>query len=140
PSSEDEPAGDQLHEAFCRLREEVLESVGRIGGRLGELRLDTELDIAHGVARYLELVKLAALLQRSPPYTMHEALADINARLLAATTPVQREILQTSLLDEDLMAAYAEPGDSAAATGSGAAAGARRAGARESPRATDPSY
>src|SRR5205814_4097745 len=55
-------------------------------------------------------------------------------------TPVQREILQTSLLDEDLMAAYAEPGDSAAATGSGAAAGARRAGALESPRATDPSY
>src|SRR6266516_868918 len=140
PSSDVEPAGDQLHEAFCRLREEVLESVGRIGGRLGELRLDTELDIAHGVARYLELVKLAALLQRSPPYSMQEALADINARLLAATTPVQREILQTSLLDEDLLAAYAEPGEGPAPAGGGAAAGARRAGALESPRAPDASY
>ena len=126
PSSEDEPAGDQLHDAFCRLREEVLESVGRIGGRLGELRLDTELDVAHGVARYLELVKLAALLQRSPPFSMPEALADINARLLAATTPVQREILQTSLLDGDLLAAYAEPGEGA--------------GALDTPRGLDASY
>ena len=38
--------------------------VARIGGRLGELRLDTDLDISHGVVRYLELLKLAALLQR----------------------------------------------------------------------------
>jgi len=140
PSSDIEPAGDQLHEAFCRLREEVLESVGPIGGRLGELRLDTELDIAHGVARYLELVKLAALLQRSPPYSMREALADINARLLAATTPVQREILQTSLLDEDLLAAYAEHEEGAAPAGGGGAAGTRGAGAIESPRARDASY
>jgi RecB family exonuclease len=139
-SSEDEPAGDQLHEAFCRLREEVLESVGRIGGRLGELRLDTELDIAHGVARYLELVKLAALLQRSPPFSMHEALADINARLLAATTPVQREILQTSLLDEHLLAEGAEPGAGDAPPGRGDGAGGRRSGAPEGPRGLDASY
>ncbi|HEY2217146.1 MAG TPA: PD-(D/E)XK nuclease family protein, partial [Solirubrobacteraceae bacterium] len=33
---------------------------------------------------------------------LEEALADVNARLLAATTPVQREILQSSLLDEAL--------------------------------------
>ena len=46
------------------MREEVLASVARIGGRLGELRLDTELDISHGVVRYLELLKLAALIQR----------------------------------------------------------------------------
>ena len=46
------------------LREEVLDGVARIGGRLGELRLDTDLDISHGVVRYLELLKLSALLQR----------------------------------------------------------------------------
>ena len=46
------------------MREEVLASVARIGGRLGELRLDTDLDISHGVVRYLELLKLAALAQR----------------------------------------------------------------------------
>ena len=33
----------------------------QIGARLGELRLDTDLDVAHGVTRYLELLKLAAL-------------------------------------------------------------------------------
>jgi DNA helicase-2/ATP-dependent DNA helicase PcrA len=52
--------------------------------------------------RYLELLKLAALLQRPPGQEIGEALDDINARLLAATTPTQREILQTSTLDETL--------------------------------------
>jgi RecB family exonuclease len=97
------PSPDEhLEAAFQLLREEVLESVARIGGHLGELRLDTELDISHGVVRYLELVKLAALLQRPGGQELDEALADINSRLLAATTPVQREIFQTSPLDEAL--------------------------------------
>ncbi len=95
---------EHLQESYQRLREEVLESVARIGGHLGELRLDTELDISHGVVRYLELVKLAALLQRPAGQELEEALADVNARLLAATTPVQREIFQTSPLDEALTA------------------------------------
>jgi DNA helicase II / ATP-dependent DNA helicase PcrA len=85
------------------MREEVLASVARIGGRLGELRLDTDLDISHGVVRYLELLKLAALLQRPAGEDMAEALADINVRLLAAATPLQREILQTSTLDDTLL-------------------------------------
>jgi DNA helicase-2/ATP-dependent DNA helicase PcrA len=74
----------------------------QIGGHLSELRLDTELDISHGVVRYLELLKLAALLQRPAGQEVAEALADVNARLLAATTPTQREILQTSTLDQTL--------------------------------------
>jgi DNA helicase-2/ATP-dependent DNA helicase PcrA len=104
PSEADRgPSPDEhLEAAFQLLREEVLESVARIGGHLGELRLDTELDISHGVVRYLELVKLAALLQRPAGQELDEALADINSRLLAATTPVQREIFQTSPLDEAL--------------------------------------
>jgi hypothetical protein len=85
------------------MREEVLASVARIGGRLGELRLDTDLDISHGVVRYLELLKLSALLQRPSGEGIAEALSDINARLLAATTPLQREILQTSTLDDALL-------------------------------------
>jgi DNA helicase-2/ATP-dependent DNA helicase PcrA len=95
---------EHLQESYQLLREEVLESVARIGGHLGELRLDTELDISHGIVRYLELVKLAALLQRPAGQDLEEALADVNARLLAATTPVQREIFQTSPLDEALIA------------------------------------
>jgi RecB family exonuclease len=87
------------------LREEVLGSVARIGGRLGELRLDTDLDISHGVVRYLELLKLSALLQRPAGQSLAEALSDINVRLLAATTPLEREIFQTSTLDDTLLAA-----------------------------------
>jgi len=92
----------ELHEVLALLREEVLEDLARIGGRLGELRLDTELDVAHGVVRYLELLKVSALLQRAPEQSLDEALADVNARLLAAATPLQREILLTSTFDRTL--------------------------------------
>jgi CRISPR/Cas system-associated exonuclease Cas4 (RecB family) len=100
----DEEPVDELHATFQLLREEVLEGVARIGGRLGELRLDTDLDISHGVVRYLELLKLSALLQRPDGQGLGEALADVNQRLLAAATPLQREIFQTSTLDETLSA------------------------------------
>ncbi len=108
------PAGERSHdelleERFQRLRDEVLDSVARIGGRLGELRLDTELDVSHGIVRYLELLKLAALVQRPDEQELEEALADVNARLLAAATPLQREIFQTSALDDSLVAG-AHPG------------------------------
>ena len=78
------------------VREEVLADVARIGGRLSELRLDTDLDISHGVARYLELLKLSALAQRPAEQSVSDALADVNARLLAAVTALEREILQSS--------------------------------------------
>ena len=94
---------EALQETLRMMREEVLASVARIGGRLGELRLDTDLDISHGMVRYLELLKLAALAQRPEGQDVKEALADINVRLLAATTPLQREIFQTSTLDETLL-------------------------------------
>ena len=105
---------DEIQAAFQLLREEVLDGVGRIGGRLGELRLDTDLDISHGVVRYLELLKLSALLQRPDGQSVADALADVNVRLLAAATPMQREILQTSTLDDTLAAAFGgEGGDDA---------------------------
>ncbi|HEX4837927.1 MAG TPA: PD-(D/E)XK nuclease family protein, partial [Solirubrobacteraceae bacterium] len=85
------------------MRKEVLGGAARIAGRLGELRLDTDLDISHGVVRYLELVKLAALKERPAGQSVAEALEDINQRLLAACTPLQREIFQTSTLDETLL-------------------------------------
>jgi DNA helicase-2/ATP-dependent DNA helicase PcrA len=87
------------------MREEVLGGATRIAGRLGELRLDTDLDISHGVVRYLELVKLNALKERPAGQSVAEALEDVNQRLLAACTPLQREIFQTSTLDESLLAA-----------------------------------
>jgi DNA helicase II / ATP-dependent DNA helicase PcrA len=87
------------------MREEVLDGATRIAGRLGELRLDTDLDISHGVVRYLELVKLAALKDRPAGQSVAEALEDINQRLLAACTPLQREIFDTSSLDQALLLA-----------------------------------
>jgi RecB family exonuclease len=99
-----EPPG-RLADTLRLLREEVLDGVTRIGGRLGELRLDTDLDISHGVVRYLELLKLSAVLQRPDGQSLADALADVNVRLLAAATPLQREILLTSTLDEMLLAA-----------------------------------
>jgi len=112
-----EPGDEQaarLQAIAALLREELLEGVERIGGRLGELRLDTDLDISHGVVRYLELLKVAALMQRPAGQDLDEALADLNTRLLAAATPLQREILETSTLDESLLAAE-RGGDAAAA-------------------------
>ncbi len=96
---------EALHSTFRELRDELLDSVLRIGGRLGELRLDTDLDISHGAVRFLELVKLAALLQRPDGAPIDAAaLADINARLVQAATPIEREILESSPLDEHVLA------------------------------------
>jgi DNA helicase-2/ATP-dependent DNA helicase PcrA len=107
-----EPRAQTLEATVELMREEVLGGAMRIAGRLGELRLDTDLDISHGVVRYLELVKLAALKERPPAQSVADALEDINQRLLAACTPLQREIFQTSTLDEALLAAErGEQGD-----------------------------
>ena len=105
PGQPQAPDGErQLEETLAQLRTEVLDSVSRTGGRMADLRLDSELDIAHAVVRYLELLKAAALLQRHEGRSLADALDDINSRLLAAATPLQREILQTSSLDDALLA------------------------------------
>jgi DNA helicase II / ATP-dependent DNA helicase PcrA len=94
---------ETLHATFTTLRDELLRSIPRTGGRLGELRLDTDLDVAHGAVRYLELVKLAALIDRPAGQSVADALPQINTALLGAATSQQREILQTSSLDEMLL-------------------------------------
>jgi CRISPR/Cas system-associated exonuclease Cas4 (RecB family) len=109
-AGEGDRANADLEETFRLLREELLDGVARIGGRLGELRLDTDLDISHGVVRYLELLKISVLLQRPEGQGLAEALADVNARLLAAATSLQREIFQTSALDQTL-SGPGSPGD-----------------------------
>jgi CRISPR/Cas system-associated exonuclease Cas4 (RecB family) len=98
PPAEAPEPDRELHATLRLLRDELLEGIEHIGGRLSELRLDTELDVAHGVVRYLELLKLSALAQRPAGQSLEDALADIDARLQAAATPLQREILQTSTL------------------------------------------
>ena len=125
----DEEPVDALHATFQLLREELLEGVARIGGRLGELRLDTDLDISHGVVRYLELLKLSALLQRPDGQGLAAELDDVNVRLLAAATPLEREIFQTSTLDDTL--SRSERGDDGEAD---AGVGARARASAVAPR------
>ncbi|MEP6954989.1 MAG: ATP-dependent DNA helicase, partial [Solirubrobacteraceae bacterium] len=99
---------ETLHATFGALRDELLRSIPATGGRLGELRLDTDLDVAHGTVRYLELVKLAALMARPEGQPLADALPQINAALLQAATAQQRDVLQTSSLDELLVGAEAD--------------------------------
>jgi DNA helicase-2/ATP-dependent DNA helicase PcrA len=106
---------ETLHATFTALRDELLRSIPRTGGRLGELRLDTDLDVAHGAVRYLELVKVAALIDRPEGQPVADALLGINTALLGAATAQQREILQTSSLDEMLLGAERDARGRAAA-------------------------
>ncbi|MEA2288130.1 MAG: ATP-dependent helicase UvrD/PcrA, partial [Solirubrobacteraceae bacterium] len=94
---------EAVHATFQALRDELLQSIPRTGSRLGELRLDTDLDVAHGAVRYLELLKLAGLMNRPEGQSVADALPGINAAILRAATPEQREILQTSSLDDLVM-------------------------------------
>jgi DNA helicase-2/ATP-dependent DNA helicase PcrA len=107
---------EALHAAIGQLRDELLADVQQIGARLGELRLDTDLDVAHGVTRYLELLKLAALHARPAGQDVADALPGINAAILQAATAQQREILQTSSLDDVLLGAERDARVRAAAT------------------------
>ena len=91
---------EALHATYTALRDELLTGVPKIGGRLAELRFDTDMDVTHGVVRYLELVKLSALLGRPAGQPLEDALIDVNARLLGAASAQQREVFLTSSLDD----------------------------------------
>ena len=94
---------ETLHSTYRLLRDELLESTMRAGGRLGELRFDTDLDVTHAVVRYLELLKVAALIARPEGQSVAEGLRDVNARILQAVTSEQREIFTSSVLDDYLL-------------------------------------
>jgi DNA helicase II / ATP-dependent DNA helicase PcrA len=92
-----------LASTYRLLREELMTGTARAGGRLAELRFDTDLDVTHAVVRYLELLKLAALMARPDGQSVAESLHDVNARILQAVSADQREIFETSALDEYLL-------------------------------------
>jgi DNA helicase II / ATP-dependent DNA helicase PcrA len=94
---------ESLHATYQALRDELIAGIPRTGNRLGELRFDTDLDVAHGTVRYLELLKVSALLARPEGQSVAEALPGINAAILQAATAQQREILESSPLDDALL-------------------------------------
>jgi DNA helicase-2/ATP-dependent DNA helicase PcrA len=95
--------GETLQSTYRLLRDELLEGTMRAGGRLAELRFDTDLDVTHAVVRYLELLKVAALIARAESQGVADALRDINARIGQAMTAEQREIFTSSPLDDYLL-------------------------------------
>ncbi|MBA3261926.1 MAG: ATP-dependent helicase [Thermoleophilaceae bacterium] len=89
-----------LHSTFRIMRDELLDTVARVGGRLGEMRLDTYLDVDQAVARYLELIKVAALIERAREgQSLETALPEVNEILAQCATTEQREVFEESGLD-----------------------------------------
>jgi len=93
-----------LHSTYRMLRDEVLESSWRAGSALSEMRLDTAEDVTQAVARYLELIKLAALVQRPGTEPAAETISALNELLGRAASPEQRSALEASALDEYVVA------------------------------------
>ena len=89
-----------LHSTYRIVRDEVLEASWRAGSAISEMRLDTAEDVNRAVARFLELVKLAALVQRPGQEPAAQTLADVNELLARVATPEQRAALEGSSLDE----------------------------------------
>ncbi len=101
-----------LHSTFRIMRDELLDTVARVGGRLGEMRLDTYLDVDQAVSRYLELIKVAALIERAREgQTLETALREVNEILAQCATTEQREIFEESGLDSWLRDTGRDPAE-----------------------------
>ncbi|MGH2952502.1 MAG: ATP-dependent helicase [Solirubrobacterales bacterium] len=99
-----------LHSTYRMIRDEVLEASWRAGAALSEMRLDTATDLNAAIARYLELIKLGALVQRPGSEPAADALAAINELLGRVASPEQLEALQGSALDEYVIGEERERG------------------------------
>ena len=93
-----------LHATYRSLREEVLEESWKAGRQLSEPRLDTAVDVNRAIARFLELLKLAALAQRpGDAQPTEEAVDAVNGLLRQVATPEQQAELDASALDSYLL-------------------------------------
>jgi DNA helicase-2/ATP-dependent DNA helicase PcrA len=97
-----------LHATYRLLREEMLEASWKAGRDLSEPRLDTAIDVNRAIARYLELLKLAALAQRPGEEPTAEAIDAVNGLLRQVATPEQQAELDASSLDSYLLGSERE--------------------------------
>jgi DNA helicase-2/ATP-dependent DNA helicase PcrA len=110
PGATEEPQAEELfgpaeglHATYRKLREEVLEATWRAGRELSEPRLDTVVDVNRAITRHLELLKLAALVQRPGEEATEEAIEAVNGLLRQVATPEQQTELDASPLDAYLL-------------------------------------
>ncbi|MFZ9669501.1 MAG: 3'-5' exonuclease, partial [Solirubrobacterales bacterium] len=80
------PAED-LQSAYRALRDEVVEASWRVGREMVEPRLDTTEDLNRAVARYLELLKVAAVAQRPEGRADREVIDAVNGLLAQVASP-----------------------------------------------------
>ena len=99
-----------LHATYRALREQVLEASWRAGRELSEPRLDTAIDVNRAIARYLELLKLAALAQRPGDEPTAEAIEAVNGLLRQVASAEQQAELDASALDAYLLDSERERG------------------------------
>ena len=86
------------------MRDEVLGSVAQVGAGMSELRLDAHLDAVQAIARYMDLIKLAYLMERRPrEEELAGSIGEINQVLAQVLSPEQREIFLASNLDSVLL-------------------------------------
>ena len=86
----------------------MLEASWKAGRELSEPRLDTAVDVNRAIARYLELLKLAALAQRPGDEATAEAIEAVNGLLRQVATPEQQAELDASSLDSYLLGSERE--------------------------------
>jgi DNA helicase II / ATP-dependent DNA helicase PcrA len=92
-----------MQATYRMIQDEVLEEAWKAGGKLSEPRLDTYIDVNRAVARFLELVKLAGLIQRPGSEPVADALGHVNDLLEHAISAEQRKALADSGLDSYLL-------------------------------------
>ena len=92
-----------LHATYRMIQDEVLEEAWRAGGQLNEPRLDTAMDVNRAVARFLELLKIAGLIQQPGSEPVADSLRNVNDVLAQAISPEQRQALMDSALDGYLL-------------------------------------
>jgi DNA helicase-2/ATP-dependent DNA helicase PcrA len=97
-----------LHATYRGLREQVLEESWQAGRQLSEPRLDTAVDLNRAIARYIELLKVAALAQRPGDEATTEAIEAVNGLLRQVATPEQQAELDASGLDAYLLGSERE--------------------------------
>ncbi|HLI31388.1 MAG TPA: PD-(D/E)XK nuclease family protein [Solirubrobacteraceae bacterium] len=127
----DRLAGPKLSSSLMRgARKALIDELEAVGSHLGELRLDSEQEIAAGVSAALAYMKLAALRALPAEADPRAHSEDLDARLLRSASPQQRELFHGSPVAQ--LAAQRLPELLAGAEQSGAGAAPAIAGAERS--------